>query len=109
MTLIEEKHNAALRVLPCVVCRRIYSPEKLKQFLLEMEESQAKPQVEVHHVAAGSALRSEFGGVPLCMQHHRGKYGLHGMGVKAFCACYDVPWLKEEGLLLWVIEDLARA
>jgi hypothetical protein len=64
---------------------------------------------EVHHVAEGSGLRSDFSVAPLCPEHHRGSAGLHGMGVKAFCALYRIPGESEYGLLVLVNERLARA
>ena len=79
--------------LPCVVCRSLGHPS---------------PQVEVHHVAEGSGLRSDFSVAPLCMEHHRGKAGLHGMGTKAFCALYRPPGDAEWGLLIWTAEALEK-
>ena len=83
--------------LGCVVCRR-FPPTGLK--------------VELHHVAEGSGLRSDFAVVPLCGSavdggHHRGGAGLHGMGERAFCALYRPPGDREYGLLIWLLEDLA--
>lgn len=80
--------------LGCVVCRR-----------LGFSDSPA----ELHHVAEGSGLRSDFAVVPLCAEHHRGKSGLHGMGTRAFVSLYRVPGESEYGLLVMVNEDLARA
>lgn len=85
---------ARVAALPCGVCVRL----KLG----------ATPS-EVHHVAEGSSKRSDFAVANLCPEHHRGKSGLHGLGVPRFCKLYRVPWEKEEGLLVWVNEDLARA
>lgn len=65
-------------------------------------------RVEVHHVAEGSGVRSDFGTAGLCESHHRGPAGLHGMGVKAFCRLYRVPGESEYGLLIWSAEDMAR-
>jgi hypothetical protein len=77
----------------CVVCRRFF---------------EAGTPAEIHHVAEGSGLRSDFAVCPLCVEHHRGKTGLHGMGVKAFCVAYRVPGETEYGLLVWVNEDVTR-
>lgn len=66
-------------------------------------------RVELHHVAEGSGLRSDFGMVPLCHEHHAGKAGLHGMGPKAFLRLYRPPGESEYGLLIWLNEDLMRA
>lgn len=77
----------------CVVCRRLGFG--------------ASP-VELHHVAEGSGLRSDYAIAPLCAEHHRGKSGLHGMSARRFCAFYCVPGESEYGLLVWTNEDLAR-
>lgn len=65
-------------------------------------------RIELHHVAEGSGLRNDWALVPLCTEHHRGKTGLHGMGTKAFCAKYRPPGDCEYGLLVWLIEALAK-
>lgn len=64
--------------------------------------------VEVHHVAEGSSKRSDFATVGLCREHHQGKSGFHGLRAERFCKLYRVPWEKEEGLLVWTNEDIAR-
>lgn len=80
--------------LGCCVCRRAL-------------DRPGEP-AEVHHVAEGSGLRSDWAVAPLCQEHHRGATGLHGMGSKAFIRQYRPPGDSEYGLLVWVIEDLAR-
>lgn len=65
--------------------------------------------VELHHVAEGSGLRSDFSAVPICAGHHRGPGGFHGMGGKAFIRLYRPPGDSEYGLLVWLCEDLAKA
>lgn len=59
----------------------------------------------VHHVAEGSSLRSDFGTVCLCPGHHDGPGGFHRTHDR-FLQIHKVPWLKEEGLLVWQAEDL---
>lgn len=47
---------------------------------------------ELHHVAEGSGLRSDWMMVPLCVEHHRiGSASLHGAGVKRFLAMHRLP------------------
>lgn len=65
--------------------------------------------VELHHVAEGSGLRHDYGLVPLCGEHHRGGSGLHGMGGRNFLRLYRPPGESEYGLLVWLLEDLAKA
>lgn len=63
---------------------------------------------EVHHVAEGSGLRYDEATAGLCPEHHRGGSGIHGMGVKAFCALYRIPGECEWGLLVLVNKWMAR-
>lgn len=65
-------------------------------------------RVHVHHVAEGSGVRSDFATVGLCTEHHEGRAGIHGMGVKAFCRLYRPPGECEWGLLAWSNEDIAK-
>jgi hypothetical protein len=64
--------------------------------------------IQLHHVAEGSGLRHDYGLVPLCHEHHQGKAGLHGMGTRSFVRLYRPPGEDEYGLLVWLLEDLAR-
>lgn len=75
----------------CVICRRMgfgWAPG------------------QVHHVAEGSSIRSDFGTVCLCELHHTGSAGFHRMHDR-FLKLHRVPWEKEEGLLVMQNEDLA--
>lgn len=65
--------------------------------------------VELHHVAEGSGLRDDWALVPLCAEHHRGGSGRHGMGTKAFIRLYRPPGDSEYGLLVWLLEDMAKS
>lgn len=65
--------------------------------------------VELHHVAEGSGLRDDWALVPLCRAHHRGSAGLHGMGTKGFIRLYRPPGDSEYGLLVWMLEDMAKS
>lgn len=92
-TKAERLHMDRVATLGCVVCRRIGFGDTPAQ---------------LHHVAEGSGLRSNFAVVPLCESHHVGMIGFHRMGTKQFCAKYRVPGESEYGLLIWVNEDLAN-
>lgn len=70
--------------------------------------AQCEGRNEVHHVAEGSGLRSDFSVACLCSEHHRGASGLHGLGTKAFVRLYRLPGETEYGLLVWQNEDLAK-
>jgi hypothetical protein len=76
----------------CVVCKRIgygYMP------------------AQVHHVAEGSGVRSDWSVAALCHEHHTGKSGFHSRG-KEFLRQFRVPGESEYGLLIWTIEDVMR-
>jgi hypothetical protein len=82
--------------LGCVVCRRL---------------GHGTVPAQVHHVAEGSGLRSDYAVVPLCPEHHdphRTGSGFHGMGTERFCKLFRVPGESEYGLLVWTNEDLAK-
>lgn len=96
MTSAEREWMDRVAALGCVVCRRLYS---------------RYVSCELHHIAEGSGLRSNFSVAGLCPDHHdeqRKGTGFHGMGTKHFCAMFRVPGESEYGLLVWVNEDLAK-
>lgn len=73
-TAAERKHMNAVAELGCVVCRRVYGPHD-------------PGPVELHHPRRGTGMgqRANHSDVlPLCVPHHRGKDGLHGLGTKGF-------------------------
>lgn len=92
MTQSEALWMDLVRSVGCVVCRR-FGP--------------TGTPVEVHHVAEGSGLRSNFAVAGLCSEHHRGESGLHGMGIKRFITLYRPPGDSEYGLLIWVNQEIA--
>jgi hypothetical protein len=67
--------------VPCVLCLH-----------LSMGESPA----ELHHIRTGSgaAQRAEhYLVVPLCPEHHRGRTGVHGLGVRGIYLKYKLDEL----------------
>jgi hypothetical protein len=73
-TLAEKKHMNRVAELGCVVCRRVYGPHD-------------PGPVELHHPRHGTGMgqRAKHTDVlPLCVSHHRGKEGIHGLGTKGF-------------------------
>ncbi len=89
------RHRDCISVIGCLIRRRGFGG--------------CQGATELHHVAEGSGLRSDWALVPLCAEHHRGKAGLHGMGTKAFINLYRPPGDSEYGLLVWMLEDMAKA
>ena len=71
-TLAEKKHMSKVAELGCAVCRR-----------MGYEGTPA----ELHHPRAGVGMAqraSHMNVLPLCVEHHRGKTGVHGLGTKGF-------------------------
>lgn len=58
--------------------------------------------VELHHLRAdGWGRGSYLTLMGLCVEHHRGNTGIHGMGTKAFERHYNIT---QKELLQWVLE-----
>lgn len=78
MTRAEAAHKAALAELGCLACRRIHGPH-------------APGGVELHHLRTGGWGRGDYLTlIPLCVEHHRGASGVHGMGTRAFDLHYGL-------------------
>ena len=90
-----EYHKGRVARLGCVVC----------QFAFGVSDTPA----QVHHIAKGSGLRSDFAVAPLCYEHHEGPTGFHVLGTRRFCSAYRVPGESEYELLVWTNDLLARA
>jgi hypothetical protein len=60
----------------CVACLFIHGPHE-------------PGPVELHHLRTGGWGKGDYMTlIPLCVEHHRGRFGVHGMGTKAFDAHY---------------------
>jgi len=92
-TIAERKHMNAVAELGCVVCLRIHGPHD-------------PGPVELHHprrLAGGWGRSSHMDVLPLCVEHHRGATGLHGLGTKGFSKHYgydEADLLKDVRRLL---------
>jgi hypothetical protein len=72
MTRAEHIHKGKLAELGCMACLRLYSQH-------------APGPVELHHYRSGGWGKGDYKTlIPLCVKHHRGAEGIHGMGTKAF-------------------------
>lgn len=92
MKAAEARHMNKVAALGCVICRRLsgeYVP------------------AEIHHVAEGSGLRSNYAIAGLCPEHHRGQSGFHTMQ-KQWLKLFRIHNETEYGLLVMVNEDIAR-
>lgn len=77
MTSDEKKHKSRLAELGCMVCKRIYG------------EHEPGP-VELHHLREGGWGKGDYTTlIPLCVEHHRGNTGVHGLGTKGFVSYYN--------------------
>lgn len=72
MTKAELVHKERLAQLGCMACRRIHGPHD-------------PGPVELHHLRTGGWGKDGFMTlIPLCVFHHRGNQGVHGLGTKGF-------------------------
>jgi hypothetical protein len=80
----EKKHKQTLASLGCMVCRRVYGINH--------------GEVELHHLRKGMGWgKGDYTTlIPLCVEHHRGNTGVHGLGTKGFEKYYG---FTEEDLL----------
>lgn len=86
-----KRHMGDVAALGCILCRNQGNPWTPAQ---------------VHHIREGvgaSQRQSDFLTVPLCLEHHTGAGGLHGLGVRGFYTRYK---LDELDLLAMTIEAL---
>lgn len=78
MTKEEKKHKERLARLGCMVCIRLHG--------------QHEPgPVQLHHQRGGMGgwgKGSYLTLIPLCVEHHLGKTGVHGLGTRAFPEYY---------------------
>lgn len=71
-TAAEKKHMSKVAALGCILCKRI--------------GYQGTP-AELHHPRRGTGMgqrASNYDVIPLCLEHHRGNTGVHGLGTKGF-------------------------
>jgi hypothetical protein len=87
MSNAAKRHMARIAALPCALCGTM--------------------PVEVHHIRQtfGAAQKApDTLTIPLCVEHHRGDNGIHGLGEKGFRMRYK----KDEiALLAETLEKLA--
>ena len=76
MTKDEISHKRKLAEMGCMVCRRIYGPH-------------SPGPVELHHLRTGGWGKMDYTTlIPVCVEHHRGNTGIHGLGTKGFAKHY---------------------
>ena len=85
-------HMGRVAALGCCLCRRL---------------GYGYTAAEVHHLREGAGMAqrsSDWISVGLCVEHHRGETGLHGLGTREFERRYK---LTELDLLADTIRELA--
>lgn len=82
-TKAEKKHYDKLASFGCVLC-----------YVMGYEGTPA----EIHHIRR-TMPRKLSPVIPLCVEHHRGNTGIHGLGRKAFERAYQTT---EEELLIFI-------
>lgn len=82
--MAEQQHKKRLVGLGCMCCR--------------MALNVTTPEVELHHLRAGQGWGKGdwMTLMPLCVEHHRGATGVHGLGTKGFPKHYG---FTEQGML----------
>ena len=58
--------------------------------------------IELHHIDQGNRGRADNRVVPLCLDHHRGKFSPHGFDKKAFLEQYGET-MEEVAKKLWEV------
>ncbi len=77
-TKAERNHKAALADMACLICERIHGQHP-------------GGNVELHHLRSGGWGRGDYTTlIPLCVNHHRGREGIHTLGTKAWERKFDV-------------------
>lgn len=92
MKKAELEHKARLAGLGCMVCVRLHGPHD-------------PGPVELHHLRTGGWGKGDYRTlIPLCVAHHRGKLGVHGLGTKGFAKHYGFDQQDLLGDALRLIE-----
>jgi hypothetical protein len=85
---VEQAHKAAVAALGCAVCWRLHGPHD-------------PGPVELHHLRGDGWGKGDYTTlIPLCVEHHRGDTGVHGLGVKGFPKHYG---FDQHDLLAWTL------
>ena len=90
----EQTHKRGLSMLGCMVCRRLHGPH-------------VPGPVELHHLRTGGWGKGDWITLmPLCVEHHRGQSGVHGLGTRGFAAHYGFDQQDLLGDALALLEKL---
>jgi len=84
-----KQHYSKVADLGCILCKKL---------------GYEGTPCEIHHIRR-TGIRDKSPVIGLCPMHHRGSFGVHGMGRKAFERHHEVT---EEELLTWTGELLGN-
>ena len=73
MSTSGKKWMVRVAELPCLICKLMGLTQAGRTY--------------AHH-CFDTAHRSDYLTIPLCHEHHQGATGFHGLGARAFNACY---------------------
>jgi len=84
-------HKGKLAQMGCALCHHLHGDHE-------------PGPVELHHLREGGWGRGDYKTlIPLCVDHHRGNKGFHGLGSKGFVKYYGVT---QQELLDWALEKI---
>lgn len=98
MTKDEKDHKRKLAEHGCVACWRLHGCTTY--------------EVELHHFRGGGWGKGDYKTLmPLCYQHHRGRFGVHGLGTKGFDAHFGDKTIYKERAFTQrdLLDDALRA
>ena len=91
MSKAELIHKGKVAALGCAYCNFLHGPHN-------------PGPVELHHLRSGGWGKGDYKTlIPLCVEHHRGKTGVHGLGTKAFDR---MSGTTQQDLLTWTLERI---
>jgi hypothetical protein len=76
MTKSEKEQYSKVARLGCALCRHLGLPYD--------------GGVEIHHIRRFGGKRANAPFIGLCVEHHRGNTGVHGLGAKGFEKHYQI-------------------
>lgn len=93
MKSAEVIHKGKVAELGCAMCFHLYGPHD-------------PAPVELHHLRSGGWGKGSYKTlIPLCVNHHRGREGIHHIGTKLWEREFGVT---QQQLLDWTIERIGK-
>lgn len=92
MSAAGSRHMGRVAALPCVACRLILG--------------RRVPSEHVHHIESVRDSSSDWLTIPLCMEHHTGRNGIHGLSRRGFTRTYGFDELRLLAETIKLLGDL---